>query len=510
MSEKIDQHQKIQTLDDLSRGLQLLREEKKLIVHCHGVFDLLHPGHLRYFEQAKSFGDILVVTLSPDRFVNKGPGRPVFNQKLRAEALAALQIIDFVAINETPSAVETIFQLRPDIYVKGSEYKDLQDLTGNVSKEYEAIRSIGGKMEFTGDITFSSTRLLNDYFSIFSPEAETYINQFRQNYTAAKIINMLQSLDRMRVLVVGDTIIDEYYFCRAMGLANKSATINARFLQSESHLGGACALANHVSNFCNQIHLVTCLGDREDGLEFVTSNLNSNVTTEFFIKSEAMTTAKRRFLDGSGNRLFELSFLDDQPLTSKLEQKVLRYLLENASNFDLIIVADFGHGFIGSKMVDSLCSLPPFLAVNAQTNSANAGFNLITKYPEANYVCVDEREVRLACHERFCPIEELIEGLAIKMQASVLSVTQGRHGSTTWTTNAGTSQSSAFTTEAVDATGAGDAYFALSSLCAAAGYPADIIGFVGNCAGAMMVRVLGNAESVTQTNLYQFISSVLK
>ena len=124
MSENIDQHQKIQTLDDLSRGLQLLREEKKLIVHCHGVFDLLHPGHLRYFEQAKSFGDILVVTLSPDRFVNKGPGRPVFNQKLRAEALAALQIIDFEAINETPSAVETIFQLRPDIYVKGSEYKD--------------------------------------------------------------------------------------------------------------------------------------------------------------------------------------------------------------------------------------------------------------------------------------------------------------------------------------------------------------------------------------------------
>ena len=510
MLKELDRYQKIQTLDALSAILQSFREENKVIVHCHGVFDLIHPGHLRYFGEAKSFGEILVVTLSPDRFVNKGPERPVFNQKLRAEALAALQIIDFVAINDTPSAVETILQLQPDIYAKGGEYKDLKDLTGNVAKEYEAIHSIGGKMVFTDNITFSSTRLLNDYFSVFSPDAEIYLNRFRQDYTADKVIGMFELLDRMRVLIVGDTIIDEYHFCRAMGLANKSATINARFLQSESHLGGACALANHISNFCNQTHLVTCLGENKDVLEFVTSKLNPNVTTEFFIKPEASTTVKRRFLDDSRNRLFELSFLDDQPLVSKLEQKVLRYLLEGAPDFDLIIAADFGHGFISSKMVDLLCSLQPFLAVNAQTNSANTGFNLITKYPEANYVCIDEREIRLACHDRFCPIEELVGNLAKRMHASALSVTQGNHGSTTWTADSRIFQSSAFTTEVVDATGAGDAYFALSSLCAAAGYPGELIGFAGNCAGAMIVRVLGNAESVTPTNLYRFISSVLK
>ncbi|MBB14289.1 cytidyltransferase [Candidatus Poribacteria bacterium] len=510
MSKESSQYKKIQTLDALAVILQSFRGEKKTIVHCHGVFDLVHPGHLRYFGEAKSFGEVLVVTLSPDRFVNKGPERPVFNQNLRAEALAALQVVDFVAINDTPSAVETILRLQPDIYAKGSEYKGLQDLTGNVAKEYEAIRSIGGEMVFTDDITFSSTRLLNDYFSVFSLGAETYLNDFRRDYTADRVIGMFKSLDRMRVLIVGDTIIDEYHFCRAMGLANKSATINARFLQSESHLGGACALANHISNFCHQTHLVTGLGENEDALEFVTSKLNSNVTTEFFIKPKAMTTVKRRFLDDSRNRLFELSFLDDQPLSTQLEQQVLKHLLEDAPNFDLIIAADFGHGFINPAMVDLLCSLQPFFAVNAQTNSANIGFNLITKYPEANYVCIDEREMRLACHERFRPIEELVEDLAERMRVSVLSVTQGHHGSTTWSANSGIFQSSAFTTEAVDAIGAGDAYFALSSLCAAAGYPAELIGFAGNCAGAMMVRVLGNAESVTQEKFYQFVSSVLK
>ena len=511
MPKILERSQKVQTLSNLSEILKSFRAEKKVIVLCHGVFDLIHPGHLRYFEEAKGLGDILVVTLSPDRFVNKGPARPVFNQKLRAEALAALQIIDFVAINETPSAVETILQLQPDLYAKGGEYKELQDLTGNVAKESEAIRSIGGKMVFTDDITFSSTRLLNDYFSVFSPDAEAYLNRFRCDYTADKVISMFKSLDRMRVLVVGDTIIDEYHFCRAMGLANKSATINARFLQSESHLGGACALANHISNFCPQTHLVTCLGENEDALEFVTSKLNSNITTEFFIKSEAMTTVKRRFLDfDSGNRLFELSFLDDQPLALQLEQQVLKHLLEYAPDFDLVMAADFGHGFINPNMVDLLCSLQPFLAVNAQTNSANTGFNLITKYPEANYVCIDEREIRLACHEKFRPIEELVGSLAERMGVSVLSVTRGHRGSTTWTENFGIFQSSAFTTEVVDATGAGDAYFALSSLCVAAGYPAEFIGFAGNCAGAMMVRVLGNAESVTQEKFYQFVSSILK
>ena len=510
MPEKLDRYQKIQTLNNLSKIVQSLKEETRIIVHCHGVFDLIHPGHLRYFEEAKGFGDILVVTLSPDRFVNKGPERPIFNQKLRSEALAALQVIDFVAVNETSSAVETILQLQPDVYVKGSEYKDLKDLTGNVAKEHEAIYSIGGKMAFTDDIIFSSTRLLNDYFSVFSPEAGAYLNHFRQDYTADKVISMLKSFDRKRVLIIGDTIIDEYYFCRAMGLANKSATINARFLQSESHLGGACALANHVSNFCSQVHLVTCLGGKEGALEFVTSKLNPNVTTEFFTRPEGTTTVKRRFLGDSRTRLFELSFLDDEPLPPGLEQKALEHLLRVAPDFDLIIAADFGHGFISPNMVDSLCSLQPFLAVNAQSNSANSGFNLINKYPRADYVCIDEREIRLACHERFRPIEELIEDLAKKMCASVLSITRGKDGSMTWSANSGILQSSAFTTEAVDATGAGDAYFALSALCASAEYPDELIGFVGNCAGAMIVRVLGNAESVTQTNLFRFVNSVLK
>jgi rfaE bifunctional protein nucleotidyltransferase chain/domain len=116
---------KIRPLVELAKTITNLKAEGKCIVQCHGVFDLVHPGHIRLLEAAKQEGDVLVVTVTPDKYVNKGPGRPVFNQRLRAETLAALQCVDFVAINEWPTAIETIRLLKPDVYVKGCYWHDL-------------------------------------------------------------------------------------------------------------------------------------------------------------------------------------------------------------------------------------------------------------------------------------------------------------------------------------------------------------------------------------------------
>ena len=150
---------KIISLSKLAEIIDQLKKDQKSIVHCHGVFDLVHPGHLKHFEDAKKLGDILIVTISPDLYVNKGPGRPVFNERLRLEHLAALQMIDYVAVNDTPSAVETILHLKPNVCVKGKEYENLEDLTGNVAQEKDAIGSVGGEIAFIGDAIYSSTQL---------------------------------------------------------------------------------------------------------------------------------------------------------------------------------------------------------------------------------------------------------------------------------------------------------------------------------------------------------------
>jgi len=151
---------KIQTIKNFSQTLSVLKSGNKTVVHCHGVFDLLHIGHIRYLEQARRMGDILVVPVTPDRYVDKGPDRPAFPEGLRAEAIASLGCVDYVAINQWPAAEETLCLLQPDFYVKGSEFKNISsDMTGKIAREEQVVQEIGATLAFTDDIVFSSSNL---------------------------------------------------------------------------------------------------------------------------------------------------------------------------------------------------------------------------------------------------------------------------------------------------------------------------------------------------------------
>jgi rfaE bifunctional protein nucleotidyltransferase chain/domain len=156
---------KITELEELEKTLRDLKSKGKKIVHCHGCFDLMHPGHIKYFQASKEMGDVLVVTVTPDMYVDKGPGRPVFNESLRVDSIAALECIDYVTVNKWATAEKTLLLLRPDIYVKGQEFENLDDKTGKIQKEYEIIKEIGAELRFTHEIVFSSSKLLKDYFT---------------------------------------------------------------------------------------------------------------------------------------------------------------------------------------------------------------------------------------------------------------------------------------------------------------------------------------------------------
>lgn len=155
---------KIKDIEELSQIMQKVKSDGKKVVLCHGCFDLMHPGHIKYFQAAKRMGDVLAVTVTPDRYIDKGHGRPVFNENLRAESIAALECVDYVAINKWPTAEETLRLLRPNIYVKGQEFQNLEDKTGKIQKEYKVIQEIGAELRFTNEIVFSSTKLLNQYY----------------------------------------------------------------------------------------------------------------------------------------------------------------------------------------------------------------------------------------------------------------------------------------------------------------------------------------------------------
>ena len=155
---------KILKLEELAKTIHRLKSEGKKVVLCHGCFDLMHPGHIKHFQAAKNMGDILIVTVTADIYVDKGSTRPVFNEKLRAESIAALECVDFVAINKWPTAEETLRLLRPDIYVKGQEFENMEDMTGKLQKEKRILQEIGTQMCYTHEIVFSSTELIKKYF----------------------------------------------------------------------------------------------------------------------------------------------------------------------------------------------------------------------------------------------------------------------------------------------------------------------------------------------------------
>jgi len=315
---------KIKTLDELETMCRALRAEGKQIVHCHGVFDLMHPGHVRHFEAARAEGDILIVTVTPDRFVNKGPGRPVFNERLRSETVAALGSVAFVAITESPSAEDVIRRLRPSVYVKGSDYADAKDdLTGKIADERRAVEQVGGRIHFTTEIAFSSSNLLNLHFDVYPEAAQGFLRDFRQRHSADEVISLLKDLQRLRILMVGETIIDEYHYVEALQKAPKELLVTTRFVREEHFAGGILACANHAAGFCRQVDIVTVLGQRDSREAFIRRQLKPNVAPRFFYREDTGTIVKRRFVERAFlNKMFEVSFLDEGDLPLSVTRAV--------------------------------------------------------------------------------------------------------------------------------------------------------------------------------------------
>ncbi|MFA5156180.1 MAG: PfkB family carbohydrate kinase [Candidatus Omnitrophota bacterium] len=504
---------KIKSINELAKTLSALKLKGKCVVHCHGVFDLLHPGHIKHFDAAKKKGDILVVTVTKDEYVNKGPGRPVFNQHLRAESIAAIECVDFVAINDWPTAVETIKRLKPDFYVKGSDYaKKDDDLTGKITEEEEAINLIGGALHFTDEISFSSSSLINTFLAPYPEDAKEFFQAFKSRHKAKDIIHKIKAAGNTKVLVIGDIIIDEYHYCAGMGKSQKDNIIATRFLKEEAFAGGVLAAANHAAGFCKNVTLLSCIGTGNEYEAFINRHLRPNIQTKFFYRKDAPTVVKRRFVDPAFlNKLFEICYLEDANyMPDILESQIYNYLDANLKKFDLVIVTDFGHGLITPKIVGILSKKAKFLAVNVQTNSANIGFNLITKFKHADYICIDEPEIRLACHDKFSNLKELILKINKACACDKIIITRGHRGSLAYSKKSGFVEIPVFSKEVVDRIGAGDAFFSVTAPCAFKDVPMNIVGFIGNAAGAIKVLIVGNRSPVDPTSLYKYITTLLK
>jgi len=471
----------------------------KKIVLCHGAFDLVHMGHLIHFEEARALGDMLVVTITADAHITKK--RSVsFSEEYRARQLAALQIVDFVAVIDEPSAVTPIEALHPDIYVKGPEYANLVlDKTANIFREKALVERYGGHMHFTTGETFSSTKL--SHFLLAAPEAAQGNPLLRNDrvlfrdlsdlgYTLEQLKSFLAGAAGLRVCLLGETIIDEWVDVTVTNLSMKSRCVAGLETARSRQIGGTGVVALHLASFVKSVDCFT------NGLaDPMPANVRiTRLADELLVKT--------RFVDqDNGYRLFESKSPD--------LRDVRRDGLPNFDDYDVVLIADFGHGLLDARAINARIASRSraFVAAMVQVNSSNYGYSLPTKYAGADYYSVNRTEAELCLRERNLPLPEVVDRMFDLLKPGCLSVTDGENGA--MVRRGGESFAlPTLSTSVVDTIGCGDAYFTLSSLAAGLRCPIRIVALAGSIGAAAVAQRRGN-ESPTSEQEFLTIGKIV-
>lgn len=480
------------------------RYKNKKIVLCHGVFDLLHIGHINHFKEAKNLGDILVVSITGDNYVRKGPNRPAFNFKQRMEAIASLEIVDFVYLNNNPTSVEVIKYLKPKIYCKGPDYKKNEDdITGNINKESQELKKNKGKIVYTRSETYSSSKLINDYSLIYNDSQKKFLKKVSSNFNFEKLKSLINEFSNLNISVFGELIIDRYVFSSVLGKSGKEPHLVAKRLHDENYIGGSGAIANHLSTFCKKIDLITMLGEKKEHLNFIKKNLSKNIFLNFIKKKESPTIVKTRFVDYiSYSKIIGVYDLNDSLLSKKQELEISNLYKKQKKKSDILIIVDYGHGFISKKNVILASKKTKFVCVNSQINSSNAGYHDLKKYEKIDLLVINEKELRYEFRDAKSEIIFLMKKLSKLQNIKKIIVTQGRNGATLYDKKLNEIvKCPAFTDRIVDKVGAGDAMLAIVSMCLKKKISNEVSLLLGSLAAAFITENLGNKFHVNKVEI---------
>ncbi len=420
---------KIKPIAQIASEVKVSKENGVSIVHCHGEFDLLHIGHTRYFKAAKKFGDVLIVTLTPDRFIMKGPGRPVFNEDLRAEAIANLEFVDFVGINEWETAEETLKMIQPDVYVKGSEYLNKVDVTGRLEREKQLIESLGGKMEFTHEIVFSSSQLLNKHFDVFSKESQSYLHRLSQQYDAMEIVEALDQLKSLKLLVIGEARIDQHTLCSTSRQEGIMPLSQKSFYQPK----GALSVANHLVDFCDNVDCVLVASEDLIGQELLQEIIAEEVNLHLFSQQGYLLPTVTQYWDeDSYHGLWKVRHTHSKTIDLKKTILEVSNWLQVQEKYDAIMIVDLGLGLMNDALIEELNRRSSFIGVAIGTGDLHPGFNPVVNYSGFNYLCLSEESLSGLTQNPHFSLSDWGNQLSHETNSENIILTQSYGGNKYW------------------------------------------------------------------------------
>ena len=508
--------QKIVSFENLSLLTQKLKSDGKKIIQCHGTFDLIHPGHIVHFQEAKALGDILIVTVTAENFVNKGPGRPFFNDELRVLSLCNLEVVDYICLVPFPAAIEAIEAVQPNIYCKGREYENPKiDVTGNFYDDIKTVDKVGGKVAYTGSTVFSSSKLLNSHFSNYSVGTKNLLQSLASTYSLNKIREFIDEFSSLKVLVIGDIIFDKYSTVSVQGLTSKNRILSSRFIDESLQPGGALAIFRHIREFTQNVKLLSLCGNEP----WINDELNNYLSAdENLIQYHSNFTSiiKHRYVEPFNegkelSKLFSVNHIDKEHPSSNIEKGLYNQISSIIEDFDLVLVADFGHGLMSSKIRNLVQDRASFLALNCQTNSNNFGFNIINRqYKRTDSFSLDQSEMSLACgKKKFDECIEL-EILRDSLDASYGWFTRGGSETIGISKNRKPCMCDSLEKTVVDTVGAGDAFCAIASLSAVSRLPIELATLFGQVSGALAVKIIGNSSCISKSSFLKGVEALIK
>lgn len=497
-----DHTRKICSVSALAAVAANYRLAGRSIVLCHGCFEVVHPGHLRYLRFAREQGDVLVVSITSDDAIDKVDGtQPLVPQELRAENLASIELVDHVVVASSPTAEPVIRSLRPDIYVKGREYE--HSCHPGFLAERAAVETLGGCVLFSsGEIVFSSTSLLDrivENGEIDSKERLSYWLH-RLGIDTRHLHDAISGFRGRRVMVVGDAIVDRYTFCDAHAVAGEAPVLSVRPIEEKQFIGGAAVIAGHLRSQGAKVHLITAMGDDAES-EWLEAELQRQDIEVTPIRRHQDIPLKQRYVVDY-QKVLKVDRVSSRPLDSSGERMVLHTLAEGRSSTDAVIFTDFGCGTVTlsllAQAVPLLRTSVPVLAGDISGDRRSllgyTGFDLLTP---------NERELRAVLGDFEQSLPSVADRLMRRLRLANLLVTMGARGSVLfrpreddpeeWFTGRLRSEHiPSLVRHVVDPLGAGDACLAVATLVLAAGFSAPIAAYLGMAAAAAQTSRVGN------------------
>ena len=502
---------KILSINEIKKKVFNLKKNKKKIVLCHGVFDLIHCGHLNHFRSAKKYGDFLVVSVTEDKFVNKGPNKPLFNHNLRMDFLSNLELIDLVVLSSNPSSSDVIKLIKPDFYVKGPDYAKLKnDKTKKILLEKKLVSNYGGRVVYTKDEAYSSTNIINLYSLAGNDHQKNFINSLKNEFGSSYILNKIDDFKDISSLIIGELIFDRYVFGNVIGKSGKEPHLVFEKKNIETQVGGSGAIARHISTFLNKVYLITSYGQESDLKKLLNKNFTKNIIFKNYTPSKNYKSIiKTRYIDTVSN--YKMFGAYDISRISYLERinKINDLINKIKKKVDLKIIVDYGHDLISNKVLENLLKLKKFTAVNCQLNSSSEGYHNIAKYSGVDLIIINENELRHELKNYDDDIENLMTQIVKKLNFKNIILTRGISGSILFDRKNFT-YCPAFAKKILDKVGAGDAMLAISYLCVFRKLDPKITLFLGSIASAYTVENIGNKKNISYDYLTRSVEFLLK